>query len=68
MPNPKNFKSQKDFMKSCVSEVVKEGKSQDQAVAQCMSMWRNRNKSKGLFDRVMEALKERLQNGSEANG
>lgn len=42
MPNPNNFDSEDDFMGECIPQLVDEGKDQDQAVAICSSMWRNR--------------------------
>lgn len=46
MPDPKKYDKKSEFMSACVSTAVKEGRDQDQAVAMCLSMWKNRNKSK----------------------
>jgi hypothetical protein len=42
MPNPKNYESEDDWMGACVPRMIDEGKKQDQAVAACMNMWRNK--------------------------
>jgi hypothetical protein len=48
MPDPNNYDNESDWMSACVPTVVAEGRTQDQAVAQCLSMWSN--KSEGIFD------------------
>jgi hypothetical protein len=49
MPNPEDYDSKDSWMDACMHEVkTVEGKPQDQAVAQCLSMWRNKDKSAGL--------------------
>lgn len=46
MPNPEDYDNKDSWMDACMHQVKKvEGKPQDQAVAQCLSMWRNRDKS-----------------------
>ena len=41
MPNPAKYKEKSKFMDDCMHQTVKEeGKSRDQGVAQCLSMWR----------------------------
>lgn len=40
MPDIENYDTQKDWMKACVPVVMDEGKEQDEAVAQCLNMWR----------------------------
>jgi hypothetical protein len=42
MPDPANYANEDEFMKVCVPAVVNEGKPQDQAIAQCMSIWRQK--------------------------
>ena len=49
MPEPKNYKDEDSWMEACVPEVKGEGKDQDQAVAQCMSMWKERDKQDEKF-------------------
>lgn len=39
MPEPKTDESRKDYMERCVPKLIKEGKSADQAVAICSSMY-----------------------------
>ena len=43
MPNPKDFKDQESFMKACIPIVMKEGKTNDQAIGQCMGMWKEKS-------------------------
>jgi hypothetical protein len=44
MPKPKPNEKKKDFMNRCIPELVREGKKQNQAIAQCSSVYENRNK------------------------
>ncbi|MEE8489372.1 MAG: phage portal protein [Acidimicrobiia bacterium] len=44
-PDPASFGTESAFMAACVPQVISEGKSQEQAVAQCSSMWENRSRS-----------------------
>jgi len=47
MPDPKDFKSQESWMGACMHQTLKhEDKEQDQAVAQCLNMWRKKSKKK----------------------
>jgi HK97 family phage prohead protease len=46
MPNPKDFDSQDAFVEACVPERIDEGDEQDQAVAVCTSMWKDRSADK----------------------
>lgn len=43
MPNVSNYDNEEDWMAACVPAMIDEGRDQDQAVAACMNMWRNRN-------------------------
>jgi hypothetical protein len=63
MPDPGEYKNEQDFMSDCMHQVKKvEGKPQDQAVAQCLSMWRQehggkkpkKKRSKGAFEIIRE--------------
>lgn len=45
MPDPKNYETEKEWMAACVPVRMDEGDEQDQAVAVCLNMWRDRNKS-----------------------
>jgi len=45
MPNPKKFRSKKKFVSKCIPTAKEEGKPQDQAVAMCLNMWKNKNES-----------------------
>lgn len=42
MPKPAEYETEKDWMAACVPMRVEEGDKQDQAVAVCMSMWREK--------------------------
>lgn len=55
MPDPKDFDSEDEFMAACVPEVEGEGKDNNQAVAQCMNMWKERGSKEG---KSAEAEKE----------
>lgn len=44
MPNVGDFDNEQDWMGACVPAMMDEGKPQDQAVAACMNIWRNRDK------------------------
>ena len=47
MPNPAKYKDKHKFMGDCMHQVkTVEGKPQDQAVAQCLAMWREKGKKK----------------------
>jgi hypothetical protein len=46
MPEPDSYENEEEFMGVCVPKMIKEGKAQDQAVAACMSMWKNKGKAK----------------------
>lgn len=39
MPTPQKGQSKEDFIKICIPELIKEGKDQNQAIAQCNSIW-----------------------------
>ncbi len=42
-PDPALYNTESSFMAACVPQVISEGKSQEQAVAQCSSIWKNRS-------------------------
>lgn len=46
MPTPKRNEDKSDFISRCIPELVGEGKKQDQAIAQCHSIWRQNKKEK----------------------
>jgi HK97 family phage major capsid protein len=64
MPNPNDFDNQADFMKVCVPMRVKEGDKQEQAVAACLGMWRNKGKSLTRAD-VVASLSNAIKQDSE---
>jgi len=44
MPDISKYETEKDWLAACIPVRVKEGDEQDQAVAVCMSMWRDKDK------------------------
>ena len=60
MPKPKKGESQKEYIGRCIPILIEEGRKQDQAVAICYSMWRNRNKKKkgSTFESFLDYLNE----------
>lgn len=47
MPNPKLYKNQKQWMKDCLHQTMHmERKEREQSIAQCLQMWRDREKKK----------------------
>lgn len=66
MPDPKKFKDKQKWMAECMHQVKKvEGKPQDQAVAICLSQWRNKDKKKkasiisSRLDKLASTLEEK---------
>ena len=46
MPNPKQFKSKKKFLKKCIPMVIHDkDKTPKQAAGQCYGMWKNKGES-----------------------
>jgi len=43
MPEPSNYNSEDEWMAACVPVRIEEGDENDQAVAVCLSMWRNKS-------------------------
>lgn len=56
MPTPRRNERRKPFMARCVPELIREGKESDQAVAQCSSIFNNRNKT------TKEIILEKIEN------
>lgn len=54
MPKPRKGEKQSKFMSRCVSDVVGENKDRSQAVAICLSVWKE--KGEGLEVVVREAI------------
>ena len=47
MPNPAKYKDKKKFMEDCIHQTLHvEKKNKDQSLAQCLNMWRDKNKGK----------------------
>jgi hypothetical protein len=45
MPNPKKNETEKEFVARCIPFLMKEGKPQKQAIAQCYSMFKQAKKN-----------------------
>lgn len=57
MPNPNRYDNKQSWMEDCMHQVkTVEGKSQDQSVAQCLSMWRNRDKDATILNNISNSL------------
>jgi hypothetical protein len=52
MPDPSNYDNESDWMSACVPAVMDEGRTNEQAVAQCLSMWSNKHE-KSIFHGVI---------------
>lgn len=62
MPDPEGFEEEDDWMEACVSTKMDEGKAQDQAVATCLQMWKD--KSQGAVELPMLLTKaEQMKDG-----
>lgn len=48
MPSVRENETKSKYLSRCIPMLIKEGKSQDQAVAQCLSMFRQKWKAKGV--------------------
>jgi hypothetical protein len=57
MPKPRKNESQESFIARCVTQVIREGKEQQQAVAICYSMW-NEYKGKAGMHSDIESMKD----------
>jgi len=76
VPNPKQYKDKSKFMGDCMHQNLKvEDKSQDQAVAVCLNMWRERRKKRGKGNRkksagefLMDAALALMDSGKEIQG
>jgi len=62
MPKPRSSESKDDYIQRCIPILVKEGKPQDQAVAICYSMWKQKNENtlieKYIGENIDKAKKE----------
>jgi hypothetical protein len=69
MPDVSDYDDQTSWMRDCVSEMMDEGREQDQAVAACLNMWRNRaaeNWTCGASRNLPIAETERAWDGAAA--
>ena len=46
MPTPKKNETRQQWMKRCVPDLISENRKQDQAVAICLDMWRDKKETK----------------------
>ncbi len=59
MPDIENYNDEKEWMSVCVPKRMDDGEEQDQAVAVCLSMWREKSKApavKAVGDWELEVL------------
>jgi len=49
MPNVADYDTEDEWMAACVPTRIDEGDEQDQAVAVCLNIWRNRNKAMDAY-------------------
>lgn len=67
MPDPKKFDSKDDWMGACMHQTkTVEGKPQDQAVAICLSLWREKGEKKAS-NRITESL-DKIADSLEKKG
>jgi hypothetical protein len=45
MPKPRKGETRSKFMSRCISDVINEGKKRDQAIAQCINVWKEEHKA-----------------------
>ena len=46
MPTPIQDESREHFLDRCIPQLIQEGKSRDQAIAQCISLYEQRKEQK----------------------
>lgn len=62
MPDPKKYKKKQDFMNDCMHVMRREeNRPQDQSVAICLSMWKNRNKDKNNNLRKRSSISDEIR-------
>lgn len=54
MPDQSKYHTEDEWMAACVPVVLDEGKDHDQAVAQCLNMWRERPKAESRIYQEMQ--------------
>lgn len=68
MPKPHKDEKKSSYISRCVREVMKEGKSQEQALGQCYGMWRQHekdNKKKSRSEEILDQMVEGLNDAKE---
>ena len=63
MPDPKKYDTEKEWMAACVPTRMDEGDENDQAVAVCLSMWREKKEqdnAMSLWETVRGFFKDRI--------
>lgn len=63
MPNVADFSSEQEWMGACVPKMMDEGKPNEQAVAACMSMWKEKKSIGGMS--IDDAVKHFLAHEAE---
>ena len=58
MPDPKKFDNQREWMDACMHRLRREeNKEQDESVAQCINMWKDKNKkARRVVSSYLEAM------------
>ena len=56
MPDPSKYDDREDWLEACIPTMIEEGREQDQAVAACMQMWRDRDKATMVADLKDEGM------------
>jgi hypothetical protein len=67
MPNPSDYENEKTWMAACVPARIDEGNEQEQAVAACLSIWRERGKAMDTTA-TNEALTGTTDDGARGGG
>lgn len=61
MPDPAKYKDKQKFMADCMHQVkTVEGKPQNEAVAQCLIMWKSKKKKKKCASELIRELSNKL--------
>jgi ATP-dependent protease ClpP protease subunit len=68
MPDPAKYDSEEAWMEACMSAAKDEGREHDQAVAMCMSMWRERAALEAKPQAVAEVIDLMSHRGAAAAG
>ena len=65
MPDPASYADEDEFMAACVPQLMDEGREQDQAVAACLNMWRERSAAPATVSRAYSLLTVKALDGEQ---